>query len=124
MFEPIVRMIRGIGTTMAVVIIVSIIMLAFGLGESLIGKLLGSSAIATLLIVRHLGASKLHAKVETIVEDKAHSIFGSLGEATAKKDEFDADEAFANYMRKRDAGLTEPPPPDVGAIRQFGRKGQ
>lgn len=124
MFEPLVRMIREIGTTMAVLIIVTIVMLAFGVGESFLGKLLGGSAIAALLIIRHLGASRLHAKVDTIVQDKAESIFGNLGEAHEPKGQFNADEAFANYMRNRDAGLTEPPPPDIGAIRSFGRKGQ
>ena len=124
MFEPLIRMIRGIGTTMAVVIIVSIIMLAFGVGESALGKMLGSGAVAGFIFLRYFGSNALHAKVESIVEDKAESIFGSLGEAHSKPAEFDADEAFARYMKKRDAGLTEPPPPDIGAIQRFGRKGQ
>ena len=124
MLEPFVRMIRGIGTTMTVVIIVSIIMLAFGVGESTLGKMFGSAAAAGFIILRFFGSNLLHAKVETIVEDKAESIFGSLGDAHQKDTQFDADEAFARYMKKRDAGLTEPPPPDVGAIQRFGRKGQ
>lgn len=124
MLEPLVRMIRGIGTTMAVVIIVAIVMIFFGIGESALGKLFGGSAIALFLVIRHLGVNRLHAKVESIVEDKAQSIFGSMGEPRPNTGEFDADEAFDRYMKKRDAGLTEPPPPDVGAIRQFGRKGR
>ncbi|RZV52613.1 MAG: hypothetical protein EX258_01850 [Sphingomonadaceae bacterium] len=124
MFEPLVRMIRRVGTTMAVVVIVGIVMLAFGLGESLLGKLLGTSVIGLLLFLRHAGAGGLHAKVDTIVQDKAQSIFGSMGEPLTKPGEFDADEALSRYMEKRKAGLTDPPPPDVGAIRQFGRKRQ
>lgn len=124
MFEPFVRMIRGIGSTIAVLVIVGIVMLAFGFGESILGKMLGGSAIALLLFVRHAGAGRFHAKVDTIVQDKAQSIFGSLGEPLPKPGDFDADKAFERYMEKREAGLTEPPPPDVGAIRQFGRKRQ
>ena len=124
MVDALSNIIRKVGTAVTVTIVIAIVMVLFAIGEATLGKLFGGAFLGLLFAIRFVGSNLLESKVETIVEDKANSIFGHLEETVDEKGGFDPDEAFARYMKKRDAGLTEAPPPDIGAIRQFGRKGQ